>query len=160
MAHRHRPQDEDPTAMGREWFDREYDGKTVYRRLWGYARRYKGIILAGLLLGMLTGVLIVLGRISANNEIVAMKSAGMNLWRIVSPIFLVALIGVALSGYINCFWAPRAATSPCARLPRCGRRTKCMCARRRIPRYKVYETRGSGMRASMRSTNMPAVTRI
>ena len=60
-------------------------------------------------LGMLTGVLIVLGRISANNEIVAMKSAGMNLWRIVSPIFLVALIGVALSGYINCFWAPRAA---------------------------------------------------
>ena len=55
MAHRHRPQDEDPTAMGREWFDREYDGKTVYRRLWGYARRYKGIILAGLLLGMLTG---------------------------------------------------------------------------------------------------------
>ena len=40
---------------GREWFDRDYDAKTVYRRLWGYARRYKGIILAGMLLGMLTG---------------------------------------------------------------------------------------------------------
>lgn len=60
-------------------------------------------------LGMLTGVLIVLGRLSANNEIIAMKSAGMNLWRIVSPIFCVALIGVCVSGYINCFWAPKAA---------------------------------------------------
>lgn len=40
---------------GREWFDRDYDAKTVYRRLWNYARRYKGIILAGMLLGMLTG---------------------------------------------------------------------------------------------------------
>lgn len=59
-------------------------------------------------LGMLTGVLIVLGRMSANNEIIAMKSAGLNLWRIVSPIFLIAFIGVCVSGYINCFWAPRA----------------------------------------------------
>ena len=60
-------------------------------------------------LGMLTGVLIVLGRMSSSNEIIAMKSAGMNLWRIVSPIFCVAVIGVCISGYINCFWAPKAA---------------------------------------------------
>lgn len=60
-------------------------------------------------LGTLTGVLIVLGRMSSSNEIVAMKSAGMNLWRIVSPIFFVAFLGVCASGYINCFWAPRAA---------------------------------------------------
>ncbi len=60
-------------------------------------------------LGMLTGVLIVLGRMSANNEIIAMKSAGMNLWRIVSPIFFVALLGVGVCAYINCFWAPQAA---------------------------------------------------
>lgn len=60
-------------------------------------------------LGMLTGVLIVLGRMSSSNEIVAMKSAGMNLWSIVSPIFFVAVLGVCISGYINCFWAPRAA---------------------------------------------------
>ena len=55
MAHKRKAPAEDPAAMGREWFDREYDGRTVYRRLWGYARRYKGIIFAGLLLGMLTG---------------------------------------------------------------------------------------------------------
>lgn len=59
-------------------------------------------------LGMLTGVLLILGRMSSSNEILAMKASGMNLWRIVSPIFFVAFIGVCISGYINCFWAPQA----------------------------------------------------
>lgn len=59
-------------------------------------------------LGMLTGVLLVLGKMSSTNEILAMKAAGLNLWRIVSPVFLVVLIGVAFSAYINCFWAPQA----------------------------------------------------
>lgn len=59
-------------------------------------------------LGMLTGVLLILGRMSSSNEILAMKAAGMNLWRIVSPIFFVAFIGVCVSAYINCFWAPQA----------------------------------------------------
>lgn len=67
-----------------------------------------GVVPYAMPIGMLTGVLIVLGRMSASNEIVAMKSAGMNLWRIVSPVFFVAFIGVCVSGYINCFWAPRA----------------------------------------------------
>lgn len=60
-------------------------------------------------LGMLTGILLVLGRMSASNEILAMKAAGMNLWRIVSPIFFIAFLGTCISGYINCFQAPRAA---------------------------------------------------
>ena len=60
-------------------------------------------------LGMLTGVLLILGRMSASNEILAMKAAGMNLWRIVSPIFFIAFLGVCASAYINCFWAPTAA---------------------------------------------------
>lgn len=59
-------------------------------------------------LGMLTGVLLILGRMSSSNEILAMKAAGMNLWRIVSPIFFIAFIGVGISAYINCFWAPKA----------------------------------------------------
>lgn len=59
-------------------------------------------------LGMLTGVLLILGRMSSSNEILAMKAAGMNLWRIVSPIFFIAFIGVCISAYINCFWAPSA----------------------------------------------------
>lgn len=67
-----------------------------------------GVVPYAMPIGMLTGVLIVLGRMSSSNEIVAMKSAGMNLWRIVSPVFFVAVLGVLASGYINCFWAPRA----------------------------------------------------
>lgn len=59
-------------------------------------------------LGMLTGILLILGRMSSSNEILAMKASGMNLWRIVSPIFFIAFLGVCVSAYINCFWAPQA----------------------------------------------------
>lgn len=59
-------------------------------------------------LGMLTGILLILGRMSSSNEILAMKASGMNLWRIVSPIFFIAFLGVCASAYINCFWAPQA----------------------------------------------------
>lgn len=38
-----------------EWFDREYTGKEVYRRLWTFARRYKKLIFTGAVLGMVTG---------------------------------------------------------------------------------------------------------
>lgn len=67
-----------------------------------------GVIPYAMPLGMLTGTLIVLGRLSASNELTAMKSAGMSLWHIVSPVLFVAVLGVCVSGYINCFWAPRA----------------------------------------------------
>lgn len=67
-----------------------------------------GVVPYAMPLGMLTGVLIVLGRMSASNEITAMKSAGMSLRYIISPILFVAFLGVCVSGYINCFWAPRA----------------------------------------------------
>lgn len=43
------------TSGMREWFDRDYTGKEVYRRLWDFARRYKGLIFTGAFLGMLTG---------------------------------------------------------------------------------------------------------
>ena len=55
MSRKHKERSDATNQIGREWFDRDYDAKTVYRRLWGYARRYKGMILAGMLLGMLTG---------------------------------------------------------------------------------------------------------
>jgi lipopolysaccharide export system permease protein len=61
--------------------------------------------------GVLAGVLIVLGRMSAQNEILAMKAAGMSLWRITSPIFAIALAATALSVVINLEFAPRALDS-------------------------------------------------
>ncbi|MDR2512546.1 MAG: LptF/LptG family permease [Puniceicoccales bacterium] len=67
-----------------------------------------GILPYALPMGVLTGVLIVLGRMSAQNEILAMKASGMSLWRISVPIFFLALLGVGLSTLINFEYAPRA----------------------------------------------------
>ncbi len=39
----------------REWFDRDYTAKEVYRRLWGFARKYRRLIFAGAFLGIVTG---------------------------------------------------------------------------------------------------------
>ena len=61
--------------------------------------------------GVLAGVLIVLGRMSAQNEILAMKAVGMSLWRITSPIFAIALAATALSVVINLEFAPHANNS-------------------------------------------------
>ena len=43
------------SPYGQEWFDKEYTAKEVYKRLWGFARRYKGLIFTGAFLGMVTG---------------------------------------------------------------------------------------------------------
>ncbi len=59
-------------------------------------------------LGMLTGVLLVLGRLSSQNEITAMRSAGLSLWRISCPIFALAVLGAATSIMINNYYAPNA----------------------------------------------------
>ncbi|MDR2845570.1 MAG: LptF/LptG family permease [Puniceicoccales bacterium] len=80
---------------------------------WGQFFEVLALLIPGALphalpMGVLTGVLIVLGRMSAQNEILAMRAAGLSLWRIVSPIFLVAAIGVVVSVLINFEHAPRA----------------------------------------------------
>ena len=61
-------------------------------------------------LGILTGVLLVLGRLSAQGEILAMKAAGISLWRIASPIFLIALGGTGFAVAIAFYYAPMADT--------------------------------------------------
>lgn len=65
-----------------------------------------GVIPYALPLGLLTGVLTILGRLSANNEILAMKAAGLNIYRIVAPIFLLGLAGTALATTISLYYAP------------------------------------------------------
>ncbi|MGE9294449.1 MAG: LptF/LptG family permease [Puniceicoccales bacterium] len=61
-------------------------------------------------LGILTGVLLVLGRLSAQGEILAMKAAGISLWRIAAPIFLIAMGGTAFAVAIGFYYAPMADT--------------------------------------------------
>jgi lipopolysaccharide export system permease protein len=57
-------------------------------------------------MGLLIGILIVLGRMSARNEIVAMKSAGISLWRMSRSIFTLAMIVVAICAVFNNWYAP------------------------------------------------------
>ena len=54
------------------------------------------------------GVMIVLGRMSAQNEITAMKASGMSLPRIAAPIVAIGLAGTLFAVLVNFEYAPRA----------------------------------------------------
>ena len=58
-------------------------------------------------LGMLTGTLIALGRLSSQREITAMKSAGLSLYQIAAPVFLIAFAGMSTAVLINLHYAPQ-----------------------------------------------------
>ena len=58
-------------------------------------------------LGMLTGTLIALGRLSSQREITAMKSAGLSLYQIAAPVFLIAFAGMSAAVLINLQYAPQ-----------------------------------------------------
>lgn len=59
-------------------------------------------------LGVLTGTLIALGRLSSNREITAMKASGISLYRIAAPVFLIAFMGMILGAFINLQYGPTA----------------------------------------------------
>jgi lipopolysaccharide export system permease protein len=58
-------------------------------------------------IGLLTAVLLTMGRVSAQNEVTAMRSAGIGLMRIGAPVLFFAVVGVAVSLVINFTYAPR-----------------------------------------------------
>ncbi|MEX0323804.1 MAG: LptF/LptG family permease [Puniceicoccaceae bacterium] len=59
-------------------------------------------------LGVLIGILLTMGRLSANQELTAFKAAGVSLYSIASPALFVALCGSMLAVYINTIHAPEA----------------------------------------------------
>jgi lipopolysaccharide export system permease protein len=59
-------------------------------------------------MGMLTGVLLTLGRLSADSEITAMRAAGLSINRVTRPVVLLALLGVGVGLYFNFESMPRA----------------------------------------------------
>ena len=59
-------------------------------------------------MGVLTGVLLTLGRISADSEITAMRTAGIGLARIARPIFILGALGAAFGLYANFKAMPQA----------------------------------------------------
>jgi len=61
-------------------------------------------------IGMLTGVLLVLGRMSAQQEITAMRAAGLGLGYVAKPILWIAAAGVIVSLGLNYYYMPQART--------------------------------------------------
>lgn len=59
-------------------------------------------------MGMLTGILLVLGRMSSDREVTALRSAGVSVAWISAPIIFLALVGVATSLVINFQFMPLA----------------------------------------------------
>jgi lipopolysaccharide export system permease protein len=52
-------------------------------------------------MGMLTGVLLTLGRLSADSEITAMRAAGISMTRITRPVLVLASLGAVVALYFN-----------------------------------------------------------
>jgi len=61
-------------------------------------------------MGILTGVLLTLGRLSADSEITAMRAAGVSVWRLSRSIVILGLCGAGLGLYLNFEAMPRART--------------------------------------------------
>jgi lipopolysaccharide export system permease protein len=59
------------------------------------------VISYALPMGMLTGVLLTLGRLSADNEITAMRATGLSLTRVARPMIVLGLLGSIAGLYVN-----------------------------------------------------------
>lgn len=62
-------------------------------------------------IGILTGVLLVLGRLSGNSEITAMRAAGLSLGYIARPVWIVAALGALAALVVNFHYMPLARTA-------------------------------------------------
>lgn len=59
-------------------------------------------------MGLLIGILLTMGRLSSQKEIVAMQSVGVSLWRICFSVLVVSVAGAGFSWYVNHEQAPSA----------------------------------------------------
>lgn len=61
-------------------------------------------------MGFITGVLLTMGRLSAENEITSLRAAGISVIRLSSSVFLLAMIGTTVSLVVNFYYGPIAKT--------------------------------------------------
>ena len=59
--------------------------------------------------GVLVGILIGLGRLSSDGEIIAMRAAGVSSRKVIAPVLFFATLGVALAAYASLILTPKAA---------------------------------------------------
>jgi lipopolysaccharide export system permease protein len=81
---------------------------TLVRLVWLWV---PAMAIYALPMGLLTGVLLTLGRLSADSEITAMRSAGISLARIARPVLVLAALAGAVALYINFESMPHARVS-------------------------------------------------
>ncbi len=67
-----------------------------------------GVIPYALPMGMLTGILLVFGRMSAQNEVTAIKAGGRSIFSMAAPVFFLAICASIFSVGINFYYAPMA----------------------------------------------------
>lgn len=80
-------------------------GVDVFLKLIGLLIPY--VAAYALPLGMLTGTLIALGRLSSQREVTAMKAAGLSIYQIAAPVFLIAFFGMVVGVLVNLHYAPQ-----------------------------------------------------
>lgn len=61
-------------------------------------------------MGFITGVLLTMGRLSAENEITSLRAAGVSIIRLSSSVFLLAILGTTASLVVNFYYGPLAKT--------------------------------------------------
>ncbi len=81
---------------------------TLVRLVWLWV---PAMAIYALPMGLLTGVLLTLGRLSADSEITAMRAAGISLGRIARPVLAIGLLSGAAALYINFESMPHARVS-------------------------------------------------
>lgn len=80
-------------------------GLMVFLKLIGLLIPY--VAAYALPLGMLTGTLMALGRLSSQQEITAMKSAGVSLYQVAAPVFIISFFGMVVGVLVNLHFAPQ-----------------------------------------------------
>ena len=80
-------------------------GTGVFLKLIGLLIPYVGAY--ALPFGMLTGTLMALGRLSSQQEITAMKAAGVSLYQVARPVFLISFFGMVAGVLVNLHFAPQ-----------------------------------------------------
>ena len=111
------------------------------------------VIVYTLPMGMLCGILLVLGRLSAESETIAMRAAGQSLARISAPIYVLAAMAVAAALAINLYYMPLARTRQKQELQRLvrGDPLKIIVPKTFVREFRgcviyVYEKKGDGVR--------------
>lgn len=62
-------------------------------------------------MGFITGVLLTMGRLSAENEVTSLRGAGVSIGRMSSAVFVFAILGTTVSLIVNFYYGPLAKTN-------------------------------------------------